>query len=70
MIKFVGELRGDELRATTLDINHRISVQYTLEDVERELEIFNMTHGSGKNDVVKRKKMMKAFKIRREDLDN
>lgn len=68
--KGLGELDGKELRATTLDINNRISVQYTLEDVERELEIFKMTHGGGKADVAKRKAMMKSYKIKREDLDN
>ena len=68
--KGLGELDGKELRETTLDINNRISVQYTVEDAKRELEIFKMTHGVSAADVVKRKEMMKLFKIRREDLDN
>ena len=66
----MGELDGKELRQTTLDINHRISVQYTIEDVEWELDIFNMTHGDSKTDLLRRKKMMKEYKIKREDLDN
>lgn len=68
--KGLGELDGKELRSTTLDINNRISVQYTVDDAERELEIFNITHGGSKTDSAKRRAMMKAYKINREDLDN
>ena len=64
------ELQGNELRETTLDINNRISVQYTVEDVERELEIFRKLQGPSKKDLAERKKMMKKYRIRREDLDN
>ena len=53
-----------------MDINNRISVQYTFDYVKRELEIFNITHGTSKDDAAKRKAMMKAYKINREDLDN
>ena len=68
--KFVGELNGKELRETTLDINNRISVQFTVEDAERELAIFELTHGNSKKDAIGRKEMMKKYKIKREDLDN
>ena len=53
-----------------MDINHRVSVRYTVDDVERELAIFAITHGVSKEDAVARKAMMKAFKIDRDDLDN
>ena len=66
----VQELIGKELRETTLDINNRISVQYTVEDVERELGIFRTIQGPSKKDLEERKKMMKKYRIRREDLDN
>lgn len=68
--KGLGELNGDELFKTTLDINNRISVQYTVEDAERELKVFELTHGNSKKDVEGRKELMKKFKINREDLDN
>lgn len=68
--KGLGELNGDQLRSTTLDINNRISVQYTVDDVERELAIFAMTHGGSKQNLIDRKRMMKHYKIKREDLDN
>ena len=51
-------------------INNRISVQYTVEDAERELKVFELTHGNSKKDVEGRKELMKKFKINREDLDN
>ena len=66
----VGELNADELRKTALDINHRVSARYNVDDVERELAIFAITHGVSKEDAVARKAMMKAFKIDRDDLDN
>ena len=69
-IKGLGELNGDDLRKTTLDINHRISEQYTVDDVERELAIFELTHGKSKQAALDRKKMMREYKINREDLDN
>ena len=68
--KGVGEINAEDLFKASLDINNRISVQYTMEDVEKELEIFNIVHGPLKKDVEKRKKMMKEYKIRRDDLDN
>lgn len=68
--KGLGELNANELHKTTLDINNRISIQYTIDDVERELDIFRMTHGNGKKDSERRKKMMREYKIKREDLDN
>ena len=66
----VQELVGQELKETTLDINNRISVQYTVDDVERELGIFKTIQGPSKKDLEERKKMMKNYRIRREDLDN
>ena len=48
----------------------RMSVQYTVEDVERELGIFRTIQGPSKKDLEERKKMMKKYRIRREDLDN
>lgn len=68
--KGLGELNGKELNETTLDINNRISVQFTVEDVEKELAIFELTHGNSKKDAAGRKEMMKKYKIKREDLDN
>ena len=66
----VGELNGEQLYDTTLDINNRVSIQYTVEDVERELAIFEMTHGNTKQNANDRKALMKKYKIKREDLDN
>lgn len=69
-IKGLGELEGKDLFNVSLDINNRISVQYTIEDVERELGILSKTHGNSKSDRQNRKQMMKNYKIKREDLDN
>lgn len=65
--KGLGELEPSELRETTLDPNDRVLINLTMDDVERELERFNILHGS---DGPARKEMMKKFKIKREDIDN
>lgn len=65
--KGLGELNSDDLRDTTLDPNNRILVRLTAEDIDRELEQFNILHG---NDSKARKDLMHHFKINREDLDN
>lgn len=63
-------MNGKQLHDTTLDINNRISIQYTVEDAERELAIFELTHGNSKQNAADRKALMKKYKIKREDLDN
>ena len=68
--KGLGELSGNQLRSTTLDMENRVSVQFTVEDAERELEIMNMIHGPSKQDLEKRKELMKRYQIKRDDLDN
>lgn len=68
--KGLGELNSDQLHATTLDINNRVSVQFTVEDFERELGIFETIHGSSKKDLEARKKLIKNYKIKRDELDN
>ena len=68
--KGLGELNSDQLYATTLDINNRVSVQFTVEDFERELGIFETIHGSSKKDLEARKKLIKNYKIKRDELDN
>ena len=68
--KGLGELSGKQLKSTTLDMDNRVSVQFTVEDFERELGIMNMIHGPGKVDLEKRKELMKHYQIKRDDLDN
>ena len=64
------ELDADQMFETALDINNRVSIQYTVEDAEKELETFRKLHGNSKKDIVARKEMMADYKIRRDDLDN
>ena len=68
--KGLGELNADEMFKTALDINNRVSIQYTIEDAEKEMEIFRKLHGNGKKDMEARKQMMAEYKIARDDLDN
>jgi DNA gyrase subunit B len=68
--KGLGELNANELYETTLDLNNAISVQYTIDDVEKVLKTFELTHGASKKDAEGRKKLMKEYHINRDDLDN
>ena len=68
--KGLGELEADQIHRTTLDINNRISVQYTIEDAEKDYKEFCKLFGGKKKDLQARKKMMDAYRIKREDLDN
>lgn len=68
--KGLGELNSGDLHKTTLDLNNAVSIRYTVDDVKKELETFELTHGNSKAAAEGRKKMMKEYKINREDLDN
>jgi DNA gyrase/topoisomerase IV subunit B len=68
--KGLGELNADEMFSTALDINNRVSIQYTVDDAEKETEIFRKLHGCGKRDIIARRNMMMDYKIARDDLDN
>lgn len=65
--KGLGELDAADLRETSMDPNNRILIQLTSENIEKELEVFDVLHG---DDSDARKLMMNHFKIKREDLDN
>ena len=68
--KGLGEANSQQLWDTTLNPDTRILIQLTMEDVERDLEIFEKLHGQTKKNLEDRKAMMSAYKIKREDLDN
>ena len=53
-----------------MDINTRMSIQFTVDDVENELEVFNKLLSDKKAYAEKRKRMMEAYIIDPEDLDN
>lgn len=65
--KGLGELDPADLCATTLDPNNRILIRLTTSDMDREMDIFDMLHGS---DSDARKDFMKNVTITREELDN
>ena len=58
------------MHKTALDINNRVSIQFTTEDAERETKIFNMLYGNKQKDLKDRADLMREYKISRIDLDN
>lgn len=65
--KGLGELGAQDLCDTTLDPRNRILIRLSVDDVERDLNKFNILHG---DDSSERKLLMEHFKIDRDDLDN
>jgi len=63
-------MNSQQLWDTTLNPDTRILIQLTMEDLERDLKIFEILHGTSKQNLEDRKAMMSAYKIKREDLDN
>ena len=68
--KGLGELNWQDMHKTALDINNRVSIQFTTEDAERETRIFNMLYGNKQKDLKDRADLMRDYKISRIDLDN
>ena len=68
--KGLGEMNASELAKTVMDINTRMSIQFTVEDIERETAIFNKLLSDRKAYAEQRKRMMEEYVIDPEDLDN
>ena len=64
--KGLGELPPKQLWETTMSPENRNLIKMTVQDMKRELEIFEMLHGKDDGN----KEMMRNYKIAREDLDN
>ena len=68
--KGLGESNPDVLAATTLSIEDRHIIQLTSDDIMRDRLVFNVLHGETAKDKEDRKKMMRGFKISKDELDN
>jgi len=68
--KGLGEMSPEDLYNTTLDPNSRVLMQLTIDDLKRDLKVFDKLHGTSKKDKIARKKMMEEFRINPDDLDN
>ena len=67
--KGLGESTPEEIR-TFMDPNTRTLIRLTVDDVDRDYDIFEILHGSGQKNETRRKKMMDEFVLQRDDLDN
>jgi DNA gyrase subunit B len=68
--KGLSEINAKDLHDNAMDFNHRYSVVYTMESAKKELETFMTLFADTAKYPEKRKDMMTAYKINREDLDN
>lgn len=63
-------MNSQQLWDTTLNPDTRILIQLTMDDIEREIKVFEKLMGTSKQNLEDRKAMMSAYKIKRDDLDN
>lgn len=68
--KGLGECNADQLWETTLNPANRILVQLTMDNIERDMEIFRKLKSDRPIYMKQRAEMVEAYKIRYEDLDN
>ena len=53
-----------------MDPNTRTLIRLTVDDVDRDYDIFEILHGSGQKNESRRKQMMSEYVLHRDDLDN
>lgn len=68
--KGLGECNADELWETVLNPVNRISVQLTMENIERDMEIFRKLKSNKPNYMRQRAEMVAAYKVKYADIDN
>lgn len=70
--KGLSEINDSDLKKTALDHNGRMSTRYTMSSARKEVEdeIMAIVHGKNEKYLAKRKDMMDAYKIHRDDIDN
>lgn len=68
--KGLGEANWWEIAETIMNPSTRMLVQLTLDDVDRDLKLIENLHASGKEAQEFRKKLMKEYRISRDEIDN
>ena len=68
--KGLGESNWDVLAQTIMDPSKRILVQLSFSDIERDLKLIELLHGSSMEARRYRKKLMKSYSISRDEIDN
>ena len=63
-------MNASQLWETTLDPEKRELIQLTMDDIDRELEIFTLLHNPNEKNRKERSKLMSTFKINIDDIDN
>lgn len=67
--KGLGEASWDQIASTIMDPSKRIIIQLTIEDLEHDLETMAILHARTKKEQELRKKMMRDYKLSREEID-
>lgn len=68
--KGLGECNADQLWDTTLNPANRILVQLTMENIERDMDIFKKLKSDRPVYMKQRAEMVEAYRIKYEDIDN
>ena len=68
--KGLGEMNADAVYDTILNVETRTLLQLRTDDYEKDMEVFNVLHGSKAKDRENRKALMSKFKIDLDDIDS
>ena len=68
--KGLGENDADDLWTTTLNPDNRTLIQLTIDDYDKDMDMFHIMHSQAPKYAKARKDMMSAYHIDRDDLDN
>lgn len=67
--KGLGENSSDDIRTTIMDPNTRTLIKVQMGDIENDMKVFQTLRGNSPADALRRKQMMKEFKINIDDID-
>lgn len=68
--KGIGEMAAEDLMETTMNPNTRMLIRLTIDDLKKDIKIFEKLFGESAKNKEDRKKMMNEYIISRDDLDN
>ena len=67
--KGLGENDDEDIKTTIMDPNTRTLIRVNISDIENDMKTFQILRGSSVEDAMNRKKMMKEFRIAKENID-
>ena len=67
--KGLGENDAEDIKSTIMDPNTRTLIRVNISDIENDMKTFQLLRGSSVEDVMGRKKLMREFRVTKENID-